>query len=118
MSKSLSRRGFIERASALGAVGVAAPALVPGRAIGEAGRPGANEKIGVALIGCGGMGRANLGACAGQPDVVVLAACDPWKSRRDAVVAQSKDTCKPYHDYREVLEQKETFRRCSGSIRT
>ncbi len=61
----------------------------------------------MALLGCGGMGRANLGACAGQADVVVLAACDPWKPRRDAVVAQWKDTCKPYHDYREVLEQKD-----------
>ncbi len=106
-SKSLSRRAFMERASALGAIGVATPALVPGRALGEAGQAGANEKIGVALIGCGGMGRANLGACAGQPDVVVRGACDPWKPRRDAVAAQWKDTCKPYHDYREVLEQKD-----------
>jgi predicted dehydrogenase len=32
---------------------------------------------------------------------VVTAACDVWKARRDSVVAQFKDTCKPYADFRE-----------------
>jgi len=106
-SKKFSRRAFIERAASLGAIGAAVPYFVPQSALGQPGQPGANDKIGVALIGCGGMGRANLGACAGQPDVVVLGACDPWKARRDAVAAQFKDTCKPYADYREVLQQKD-----------
>jgi len=72
-----------------------------------AGAPGANERIRIGLIGCGGMGRGNLGACSGQKDVVVTAACDPWKPRRDAVVSEFKDSCKGYHDYRELLGQKD-----------
>jgi predicted dehydrogenase len=53
------------------------------------------------------MGRGNLNECAKHPDVVVTGACDPWKSRRDAVAAQFKDTCKPYADFREMLQQKD-----------
>lgn len=51
------------------------------------------------------MGRANLNACAQYPDVVVTGACDVSKARRDSVVQQYKETCKPYADYRELLQQ-------------
>jgi len=96
-----SRREFIGKAAKLAAVGLAAPRLAaqPSRP------PGPNERIHVGLIGCGGMGRGNLGACASYPDVVVTGACDVWKERREAVVAQFKDSCKPYADYREMLQQ-------------
>ena len=104
--KQISRRSFIRQAAATGTAGVAVPYFVPGNALGGQGTPGANDKIGVGLIGCGGMGRANLRACAGRPDVVVTGACDIWKPRRDAVVAQHKDTAKGYHDYREMLESR------------
>ncbi len=50
------------------------------------------------------MGRANLGECAKHADVVVTGACDVSKSRRDEVVAQFPDTCKPYADYRQMLQ--------------
>lgn len=51
------------------------------------------------------MGRVNLGECAKHADVVVAAACDVWPERLDAVVAQHKDTCKGYRDFREMLQQ-------------
>jgi predicted dehydrogenase len=105
--KEMSRRSFVEKAASIGAVGAAMPYFVPSSARAQAGQPGPNDKINIALIGCGGMGRANLGACASQPDVVVRGACDPWKARREAVAKQFKDTCKPYADYREVLQQKD-----------
>ncbi|MBP7053927.1 MAG: Gfo/Idh/MocA family oxidoreductase [Phycisphaerae bacterium] len=100
----VSRRSFIRRA---GAAGLAVPYLVPAGVLGQAGRPGANDKIGLGLIGCGGMGRANLDACAQRSDVVVVGACDVWKSRREAVVAQYQATAKPYHDYREMLRARD-----------
>ena len=102
--RRLSRRDFIGKATAAGA---ALPYLVPSGVLGQGGRAGANEKIGVGLIGCGGMGRANLRACAARSDVVVTGACDVWKSRRDAVVSQHKETAKAYHDYRKMLEAKD-----------
>ncbi len=108
---SLTRRAFIEKAATITAVGFAAPRLV---AAAESGTPAAsanqtnakpNSRIHVGLIGCGGMGRSNLNECAKYPDVVVTAACDVWQARRDAVCAQFKDTCKPYADFREMLQQ-------------
>jgi len=89
--------------AATGTAGIAAPYFVPAMALGQAGEPGANDKIGLGIIGCGGMGRANLNACASRPDVVVRAACDVWKTRRDAVVKQYP-TAKAYHDYQEMLQ--------------
>ncbi len=103
----LSRRGFLGKSAVAGAAGVAVPLVVSASALGQPGKPGANEKIHVGLIGCGGMGQHNLGNCAGQPDVAVTGACDPWKPRRDAVVAQHKESCKPYSDFREMLQQKD-----------
>ncbi|MEK7685313.1 MAG: Gfo/Idh/MocA family oxidoreductase [Verrucomicrobiota bacterium] len=106
-SNSLSRREFIEKAGTISLIGLAAPHLA---AAGQTDPPrpsGPNSRLHVGLIGCGGMGRSNLGECAKHPDVAVTGACDVWKSRRDAVVAQFKETCKPYGDYREMLQQKD-----------
>src|SRR5664279_2423971 len=102
---AISRRAFLEKAATITAIGFAAPHLAAAARPGARPSPGPNSRIHLALIGCGGMGRANLGACASQPDVVVTAACDVQTSRRDAVVKQFKDTCKGYRDFRELLQQ-------------
>jgi predicted dehydrogenase len=106
-STSLTRRDFIEKAATISALGFAAPHLASGAAGTPTRSRSPNERIHLGLIGCGGMGRANLNECAKHPDVVVTGACDVWKSRRDAVVAQFKDSCKPYADFREMLQQKD-----------
>lgn len=100
----VSRRDFLGKTAA---AGVALPTLVSAGALGGEGKPGANGKINVALIGCGGMGQANLSACASSPDVVVAASCDPWQQRREAVAKRYQASCRPYADYREVLGRKE-----------
>jgi len=70
-------------------------------------RMGANSKVHIGLIGCGGMGAANLAAAARHPDAVVTGVCDVWKSRRDAILEKYKKTAKPYHDFREMLASKD-----------
>ncbi len=102
----VSRRGFL-RTSAVGAAGVAAAQVIPASALGKDGHVPPSERINVGLIGCGGMGRANLRNCAVETDVVVAAACDVWKTRLDAVIAKHKATAKPHHDYRELLARKD-----------
>jgi predicted dehydrogenase len=103
---SITRRTLIQKAGALGAIGLATSySSRAGEAPAAGKRPGPNSRIHLGIIGCGGMGRANLGACAGQPDVVVTAACDVWAARREAVAQQFKDTCKTYSDFREMLQQ-------------
>jgi len=104
--KKVSRRGFIKKTTKIGAA-MSAPYFVPASVLGKNGGTGANSHINIALIGCGGRGKAVLNACAKYEDVVVVGACDVWKERRDAVVAKYKESCKPYHDYREMLQEKE-----------
>jgi predicted dehydrogenase len=112
-AENLSRRGFIEKAAALGAIGAATPYLSscaapsPGAALAPARRRSANGKIQVALIGCNGMGRANLKNVSQHPDVVVVGACDVFKKRRDAIAEEYKPTCKTYADFRDVLANSE-----------
>lgn len=102
-SDRLSRRRFVGRSAAAGAVGLSAPYLVSAKALGQEGSPGANEKIQVGLIGCGGMGRGNLRNCAVHKDVAVTALCDVQQSRLNATLEQYKESAKSYRDYRELL---------------
>jgi len=102
-----SRREFVRRTATAGAVGAAAPYLVPRSVLGQADKAGPNDRIHLGLIGCGGMGRGNLNNCARHDDVAVVGACDVWQSRREAVAGRYKESCKPYADYRELLAQKD-----------
>jgi len=100
-SKEFTRRDFVRTGTAAGATAY----FVPGAALGKNDQPAPSERIQVGLIGCGGMGRGNLGNCARHDDVVVTGACDVWGSRRDAVVRKYAASCKPYSDYREMVER-------------
>ncbi len=102
---STTRRDFIQKAATLTAIGFAAPHLAFGQNAKPARKISPNSRIHVGLIGCGGMGRANLGYCAKQADVVVTAACDVFDARVEATVEQYKPTCKGYADFREMLQQ-------------
>ena len=102
-SSKVSRRSFMGKTAAAGAAGLSVPYFVPQAALGGEGSPGANDKIQVGLIGCGGMGRGNLGNCARHPDVAVTALCDVQQPRLDATLNQYKESAKPYRDYRELL---------------
>jgi len=102
-TSAIDRRTFVKTTAATAAV--AAPYFVSAKALGQGGQPGANDRIHVGLIGCGGMGRGNLANCARQPDVAITALCDVQKSRLDSTVAQFKETAKGYSDYRELLAQ-------------
>jgi predicted dehydrogenase len=104
-SSRFSRRDFVRKTTACGAAGVAAPLFVSARSLGQAGKPGANDRIGVGLIGAGLMGTANLNNCAKFDDVAVTGICDVWKSKRERLVERFRETAKPYHDYREMLQQ-------------
>ena len=104
--KQPSRRTFIKAAS----VAVAAPLVLPTAVLGAGGRTSPNEKIGMALIGCGGQGRGNMNSMMGFDEVQYRAVCDPVPDHR----AEAKrmvngryrnEDCAEYADYREVLER-------------
>jgi len=103
---TLSRRGFIG-AAGTGAASLAAMNILPSGAFGAEGKPGANGKIQIALIGCNGMGRGNLKNAAAHPDVIVVGACDVYRKRAEEVAETYKPTCRVHTDFREVLARKD-----------
>ncbi len=107
---SLTRRQFVLRTGAGAAV---APWVLPSLAGAAQVRP--SNRLTMGVIGCGGMGNADLGAFLGQAEVQVLAVCDPDSGHREATrqrvekhyASQSATGeykgCDGYHDYRELL---------------
>ena len=99
-----TRRKFVKTTSA---AAIAAPLIMKSTLVSGKSITSPNDKINLGIIGCGGLGKANLAASAKHPDIVVTAACDVWKERLDPVVALHKDTCTPYTDYRDLLQHKD-----------
>jgi len=106
MNRRTNRRQFMRKAG----LGVAAPWLVASSALGKEGATAASERITMALIGCGGQGRGDMGGFMGHPEVQMLAVCDPVPGHREAAKTSvdqrygNKD-CVVYNDFREVLQR-------------
>ena len=98
-----AQSGFTRREALVGALGI--PLIVREGVIGRRGRPGANDRIVIANIGVGGMGRnhvpADTAALCDVDDNMVKATLDS--------VRQRNATANPatYRDYRRVLERKD-----------
>ena len=84
---------------ACAAAGVAVPTLIPRGVLAEPGRPGANDRIGVAYIGCGRRANQLMGL---PPEGQIVAACDLHLGRAEKVAA--KRNCRPYQQYQKLLE--------------
>ncbi|MCC7235260.1 MAG: Gfo/Idh/MocA family oxidoreductase [Bryobacterales bacterium] len=91
-----SRRRFLQSS--------AAGAALASAAAGQAQRPvPANNKLQTALIGCGGMGHADLQSSLATGQVQVVAAADVYQGRLDAMKEQYGAQVFTTRDYREVL---------------
>jgi len=105
-----NRREFLHRSVAAGtAAGAALSAMT---AAGNARAIGANDRIKLGLIGCGGrMGGLVNYAKGADENVTVTAVCDVWQHKRDAWTAQIEKLFgakpKAYVDYRKLLEEAE-----------
>lgn len=106
--RKISRRRFVKRGAAAVGTALAAPLIVPSSVLGKAGAVAPSERITMAAIGVGGMGRADLRGFLTQPDVRVLAVCDVDKklldrSKRTVNKYYDNDDCAGYNDFREVI---------------
>lgn len=108
MKESPSRRQILAAAAtaaALPSKAMAAKANAPRKQVGP------NDKIVFGLIGCGGMGAANMRNFMGYPDVEVAALCDVDSNRvpGDYKDVEAKYGRKPdvYEDYRRMLDRKD-----------
>ena len=103
-----TRRQFLGKTSAALAGAGLGLSLSP-RAFAQA--KGANEKIVFALIGCGGMGRANMGQMMSRPGVEMAAVCDVDETHLDKASKEVTDAKRPapkrYKDFRDVLDRKD-----------
>ena len=91
------------------------PWMISASARGAGDGPAPSERINVALIGHGRMGRGHLRRLAGDPEMQVLAVCDVDRLRREQGKQRVEETyaarhpdgtyngCTLYNDYREVL---------------
>ena len=70
-SPEMQRRQFLKASTAF-----AAPTIIPATAIGQGDRPAPSERIGLGVIGLGGMGNGNMNQLMRQDDVQVMAVCD------------------------------------------
>jgi len=110
-----SRRRFLETA----ATSFAAPWIIPSTAWGRGTAPPPGDRITMGLIGCGGMGGANMHGFLRKPGVQVLAVCDPDRSRREAARSRvegfyaegsrsgSYAGCESYNDFRDLLSRQD-----------
>ena len=103
-----TRRQFLAQTSTLAGGAGLGLTLAP-RLFAQSG--GANDRVVFGLIGCGGMGRANLQQFMRSKEVAVTAVCDVDASHMDNAAADVFNTGraapKKLKDFRRLLEQKD-----------
>jgi predicted dehydrogenase len=94
---AITRRRFLHTAAGTGAALFAAPALLEARS--------ANEKLDIAVIGCGGRGGANL---RGVESENIVALCDVNENNLNRA-AQSHPQARKFTDFRRLYDQLQKF---------
>jgi predicted dehydrogenase len=108
MKRSLSRRTFLK-------AGVGTGAALAFSAASYAKVKGANDRIAIAQIGCGGRGvtahMAGIKPYAKGQNIEVTAVCDPWRVRQEIASAAANETygrpARKFFSYRDVLALKD-----------
>ena len=100
----MRRRQFLAGAAkttVLSTTVLAARAAPGGRVI------GANDRVRLGLIGCGGRGFYVADYMLQLPHVEFTAACDVWDERRARAAVRLGAQCKTFGDFRRLLDQKD-----------
>jgi len=97
MNSNVNRRDFLKKSAIAGAGMTILPAGILARG------QSPNEKLNVAIIGCGGRGRSNM---SGVKDENIVALCDV-NEKNLAAVTDKYPKAKTYTDWRKCLEQKD-----------
>jgi len=114
MSNLKTRRNFLKNMGLAGSVLASVPAILgakgnatPAQLMGRSSGSSSNEKLQIALIGAGGMGRSDLSTALSHPNTEVVAAADLYQGRLDQVKKEYGDHIFVTRDYREILERKD-----------
>jgi predicted dehydrogenase len=68
---------------------------------------GANDRVRIGIIGCGGMGRGLWRNFLEQPDVTPAAVCDVYEPFRNRAVQMAKEKVDAFSDFRRLLDRKD-----------
>lgn len=104
-NRDQTRRQFLRRTGGLAFAALAGPQLLPVGVLAAAGRPGANDRIGIGFVGIGRQGSALLQAALRLPATRVIALADVNLPRARAVA--QKHEAEAMQDYRRLLERKD-----------
>ena len=102
---SASRREFLKRVALTTAAGAAFPYLIPSNVLGAPGRPGANDRIRVGVIGVGFRASLLIDQLPKPGEIVALSDC--FLTRAEEAVAKRKTKWDVYQDYRKLLDRKD-----------
>ena len=94
LTSNFARRRFIQT------LGASAIATLP-----SIGAVGANDRVRLAVIGCGGRGSSLLNQFSGLKNVEIVAVCDPDTAHTAKAVKTLKNKADQFQDYRKVLER-------------
>ncbi|MBP7828006.1 MAG: Gfo/Idh/MocA family oxidoreductase [Verrucomicrobia bacterium] len=103
-SLRFSRRHFL-RTSALLTTALATPQVLTHRVLAASGAPGANDRIGIGIIGMGRMMGGHLRHLVSLPEARLVAVADVNLPRATAVTEKHGGV--PYQDFRRLLERKD-----------
>jgi predicted dehydrogenase len=95
--KRLSRRAFVKTTAAAASLS----ALSARRVL------GANDRVGVAIIGFGLIGRIHTRSLMAQGDVDIVAVADTFQPRVEEGIALAGGRARPYRDFRRLLEDRD-----------
>jgi predicted dehydrogenase len=93
----ITRRDFARTTIALGV----------GTALGSTRVAGANDRVNLGLIGCGGRGSQIFTRFLAQPDLNAVAVCDVYEPFRARAVAATQGAATALTDYRQLLDRKD-----------
>lgn len=97
--RTISRRAFLAGSAAA----AAGPLILPQGVLAAAGRPGANDRVVLGVIGTGGMGRHHLSRLRDHV-AVICDVDDDQLAKGAAIVGPGVDTCK---DFRTILDRRD-----------
>lgn len=111
MSEDISRREFLGsagKAAIATGIGLSGARLIGSMPMTTKDKQVApSDKVVMGLIGCGGMGRADMSYLKANPEVEFVACCDPYKPHLDEAIKMTGGRAKGYGDFREVLAIKD-----------
>ena len=96
-SESLPRRSFLRAGLGAGVAALAGPAILRAQ--------GANDKLNIAVIGCGGRGAHNMAAVAGEN---IVALCDVSEASLDQAAALHPQA-RRFADFRKLYDDANSF---------